>query len=93
MGNQLTMADLALVQEAVDEANASLGRALAVIENAAARLEQGPGCPGNCRGEDFGDCPGCAVPAAVSAGNYVWNDPVREPAGRVIGAGESRAQD
>ena len=31
MGNELTMADMALVQAAVDEANASLGRALAVI--------------------------------------------------------------
>lgn len=46
MGNELTMADMALVQAAVDEANASLGRALAVIENAAARLGASPrrGC-------------------------------------------------
>ena len=77
MGNELTMADMALVQAAVDEANASLGRALAVIENAAAEP-----C-GECQGEDFGDCASCRdVP--VSAGNYERN---AEPEGRVYGGG------
>ncbi len=59
MGN-LTLAELALVQAAVDDANASLSRALAVIENAQAALER-CGC-GACPGEDFGDCPACVEP-------------------------------
>lgn len=58
MGNELTMADMALIQAAIDEANASMGRALAVIENAAARLVASP-----CRGCDPTDeevaCHGC----------------------------------
>ena len=58
MGNELTMADMALIQAAIDEANASMGRALAVIENAAARLGASP-----CRGCDPADeevaCHGC----------------------------------
>ena len=58
MGNELTMADMALVQAAIDEANASMGRALAVIENAAARLGASPrrGC--DPTGDD-GACAGC----------------------------------
>lgn len=56
----LTVADLARAQAAVDEANASLSRALAVTENAAAALER-RGC-GACAGEDFGDCPSCREP-------------------------------
>lgn len=52
---ELTAADLALVQAAIDEANASMGRALAVIENAAAVLERNGRC-GGCQGEDSGDC-------------------------------------
>lgn len=58
MGNELTMADMALVQAAVDEANASLGRALAVIENAAARLGASP-CRGCDPTGDDGACAGC----------------------------------
>lgn len=58
MGNELTMADMALVQAAVDEANASLGRALAVIENAAARLGASP-CRGCDPAGDDGACAGC----------------------------------
>lgn len=72
MGNELTMADMALVQAAVDEANESLGRALAVIENAAARLGASPrrgcgpadddvACGGCCRAagaEPCGECQG-----------------------------------
>lgn len=60
MGN-LTAAHLALVQAAIDEANASMGRALAVIENAYAVLERNGRCNG-CQGEDFGDCAGCSDP-------------------------------
>ena len=56
----LTVAELALVQAAVDDANASLSRALAVIENAQAALER-RGC-GTCPGEDFGDCTACVEP-------------------------------
>lgn len=58
---ELTAADLALVQAAIDEANASMGRALAVIENAAAVLGRSGRC-GECRGDDFGDCAGCPEP-------------------------------
>ena len=58
MGNELTRADMALVQAAVDEANASLGRALAVIENAAARLGASP-CRGCDPTGDDGACAGC----------------------------------
>lgn len=58
MGNELTMADMALVQAAVDEANASLGRALAMIENAAARLGASP-CRGCDPTDDDGACAGC----------------------------------
>lgn len=58
MGNELTMADMALVQAAVDEANASLGRALAVIENAAARLSASP-CRSCDPAGDDGACAGC----------------------------------
>lgn len=64
MGNELTMEDMALVQAAIDEANASMGRALAVIENAAARLGASP-----CRGCDptdgDGACDGCRRVAAA----------------------------
>lgn len=56
---ELTAADLALVQAAIDEANASMGRALAVIENAAAVLGRSGRC-GECQGEAFGDC--CSDP-------------------------------
>lgn len=70
MGNELTMADMALVQAAVDEANASLGRALAVIENAAARLGASPrrgcgpadddvACGGCCRAAGAEPCDEC----------------------------------
>lgn len=58
MGNELTMADMALVQAAVDEANASMGRALAVIENAAARLGASPSRGCDPTGDD-GACAGC----------------------------------
>ena len=58
MGN-LTAAHLALVQAAIDEANASMGRAMAVIENAYAVLERSGRC-GECQGEDFGNC--CSEP-------------------------------
>lgn len=61
MGN-LTLAELALVRAAVHEANASLSRAVAVIENAqAAPASARRGC-GACAGEDFGDCPSCREP-------------------------------
>ena len=69
MGNQLTVADLALVQAAVDEANGALARALAVIENTAERLERELGCPAWCQGEDFGDCPGCAAAYSYRGGD------------------------
>lgn len=83
MGGEMTMADLALVQAAVDEANGALARADAVIENAASALGGAGRCPAGCQGGDFGDCPGCRdVP--VSAGNYEWN---AEPEGRVYGGG------
>lgn len=70
MGNELTMADMALVQAAVDEANASMGRALAVIENAAARLGASPrrgcgpadddvACGGCCRAAGAEPCDEC----------------------------------
>lgn len=58
MGNELTMADMVLVQAAVDEANASMGRALAVIENAAARLGASPSRGCDPTGDD-GACAGC----------------------------------
>lgn len=58
MGNELTMADMALIQAAIDEANASMGRALAVIENAAARLGASP-CRGCDPADDDGACAGC----------------------------------
>lgn len=58
MGNELTMADMALVQAAIDEANASMGRALAVIENAAARLGASPSRGCDPTGDD-GACAGC----------------------------------
>lgn len=87
MGNGLTKADLALVQAAIDEANASMGRALAVIENAAAQAERGLASCGGCPGEDFGDCAGCGQAAAEAW----WID--GEPAGRVIGAGGRRDED
>lgn len=58
MGNELTMADMALIQAAIDEANASMGRALAVIENAAARLGASP-CRGCDPTDDEGACDGC----------------------------------
>lgn len=58
MGNELTMADMALIQAAVDEANASMGRALAVIENAAARLGASPSRGCDPTGDD-GACAGC----------------------------------
>lgn len=64
MGNELTMADMALVQAAVDEANASLGRALAVIENAAARLGASP-CRSCDPAGDDGACAGCRRIAAA----------------------------
>lgn len=61
MGN-LTLAELALVRAAVHEANASLSRAVAVIENAqAAPASARRGC-GACAVEDFGDCPSCREP-------------------------------
>lgn len=58
MGNELTMADMVLVQAAIDEANASMGRALAVIENAAARLGASPSRGCDPTGDD-GACAGC----------------------------------
>lgn len=64
MGNELTMADMALVQAAVDEANASMGRALAVIENAAARLSASP-CRSCDPAGDDGACAGCRRIAAA----------------------------
>lgn len=70
MGNELTMADMALIQAAIDEANASMGRALAVIENAAARLGASPrrgcgpadddvACGGCCRAAGAEPCDEC----------------------------------
>lgn len=94
MGNELTIADMALVQAAIDEANASMGRALAVIENTAARLGASPcgGCDpagdevacGECQGEDFGDCASCAQAPAEAW--WVGDEPC-EPSGRVYGGG------
>lgn len=73
MGNELTMADMALVQAAINEANASMGRALAVIENAAARLGASP-----CRGCDptdgDGACDGCRRIAAEPCGECQGED-------------------
>ncbi len=86
MGNGLTKADLALVQAAIDEANASMGRALAVIENAAALVERESAPCGGCQGEDFGDCAGCG-----QAAEAWWID--GEPEGRVIGSGGLRDED
>ena len=54
MGNELTCADLALVQAAIDEANAAMGRALAVIENTAAQLEREITPCAGCGGVDDG---------------------------------------
>lgn len=60
MGKE-TAVDLPLVQSAIDEAAASVARALAVIESAAAALGRPSRCEG-CQGEDFGDCAGCDDP-------------------------------
>ena len=77
MGNELTMADMALVQAAVDEANASLGRALAVIENAAARLGASP-CRGCDPTGDDGACAGCRRAAgAEPCGECQGEEPER----------------
>ena len=73
MGNELTMADMALVQAAVDEANASMGRALAVIENAAARLGASP-CRGCDPTDDEGACDGCRRIAAEACGECQGED-------------------
>lgn len=74
MGNELTMADMALVQAAVDEANASLGRALAVIENAAARLGASPSRGCDPTGDD-GACAGCRrIVAAEPCGECQGED-------------------
>lgn len=59
---KLTMADLAFVQAAIDEASASMVRALAAIENAASAMER-RGCCGACQGADFGDCACCEGPS------------------------------
>lgn len=90
----MTMAEVALVQAAIDEANAAMGRALAVIENAAARLGASPcrGCDptdeegacDGCRGEDFGDCAACAQAPAEA---WLVGDEPCEPTGRVYGGG------
>lgn len=108
MGNELTMAEAALVQAAIDEANAAMGRALAVIENAAARLGASP-CRGCDPADEEGACDGCRHAAAEPCGGCRGEDfggcaacaqsPAEawwidgEPAGRVIGAGGRRAQD
>lgn len=64
MGNELTMAEREFVLAAIDEANASMGRALAVIENAAARLGASP-CRGCDPTDEPGVCDGCRRTAAA----------------------------
>ncbi len=95
MGNGLTKADLALVQAAIDEANASMGRALAVIENAAAQVERKIMPCAGCGGVDDG-CGTCPLAMAEgSCGCPRAGDCVAcgEPSGRVIGSGGFHAQD
>ena len=64
MGNELTMAEREFVLAAIDEANASMGRALAVIENAAARLGASP-CRGCGPADDDVACGGCCRAAGA----------------------------